>query len=131
MPECPVAGQRVAPATRVSDEFRRVGSSVLGERTAHLMKISHITSRQEWLAARLIDLFEGRDQLIVYHGMGWRLRTDRVQLQGKCHPAARGIGLHGHLLCLRGRRRRDVQHLSVPGPDPVGAAALHQRMALA
>jgi hypothetical protein len=38
MPERLVAGQRVALATGGSDEFRRVGSSVLGERRGHLMK---------------------------------------------------------------------------------------------
>jgi predicted dithiol-disulfide oxidoreductase (DUF899 family) len=42
---------------RLVDEFRRAGSSVLGERTGHRMKISH---------ARLIDLFESRSQLVVY-----------------------------------------------------------------
>src|ERR1700730_16813219 len=46
MSEWIVAGQRVAPPTRGGDEFRGVGSSVLGERTGHLMKISHIASRQ-------------------------------------------------------------------------------------
>ena len=106
------SGQRVALAARGSDEFGRAGSSVLGERKGYLVKISHIASRQEWLAARLdllakekaasrqlaalaeqrralpavsvdkdyvfegpdgkvqlIDLFEGRSQLIVYHFM--------------------------------------------------------------
>jgi len=53
MPEWLVAGQRIAWATRGSDEFRRSGSSVSGERTGHLMKTSHIGTRQEWLAARL------------------------------------------------------------------------------
>jgi hypothetical protein len=33
MPERLVAGQRAKPATRGSDEFRRAGSSVLGERS--------------------------------------------------------------------------------------------------
>lgn len=64
MPEWPVAGRRVAPAMRGSDEFRRAGSSVLGERTGHLMKISHIASRQEWLAARLDLTPLGRQRYI-------------------------------------------------------------------
>jgi hypothetical protein len=33
MPERLVAGQRAKPVARGSDEFRRAGSSVLGERT--------------------------------------------------------------------------------------------------
>src|SRR5882757_384325 len=113
MPEWLVAGQRVAqPHTRENDEFRRAASSVLGKRKGQLMTLSHIASRQVWLAARLdllaeekaasrqlaalaeqrralpavlverdyvfegpdgaarlIDLFEGRRQLIVYHFM--------------------------------------------------------------
>jgi hypothetical protein len=73
MREWLVARQHGA-GTRGRDEFRRAGSSVLSERTGHLMKISHITSRQEWPTARPAkENAASRRSSRLKSALGWRL----------------------------------------------------------